>query len=217
MLNFSPRWSGLALAIAGILFGTFMFFHPSNDAQGAMNPLWTPVHVMWFVSYLLILLGLNAFPVNLGDEVGKLGFTAYILSFLGTALSLPIAVWDSFIVPYLAVHAPKMIEQIEESSLETSVLTFRIVFFLTVITFSLGFMLLGISLMRMHLLLRVAGGLLMIGAPLFWIGAIAFSKGSLGNVVTIIGAVFFGTGLVLLGYCLWSKVEKLVTTASSIR
>jgi hypothetical protein len=207
MLNTQVGWSGIAFMVAGVLFSTFMFFHPSNDAQGALNPLWTPIHVMWFVSYLLILLGLNGLSKYLTNGVGRFGIAAYLISFLGTALSLPIAVWDSFIVPYLAVHAPEMIEQIEELSQETPVLVFRITFFLTVITFSLGFMLLGISIMRRNALIlsRVMGGLLVIGAPLFWIGAIAFSKGSLGNLITIIGAVSFGIGLVLLGYSLQQK------------
>jgi hypothetical protein len=219
VLSLSGRWSGLAFMIAGLLFGTFMFFHPSNDFQGALNPIWTPVHVLWLVSYLLILLGLNVLPRQSANTVGRLDSIAYLLAFLGTALSLPIAVWDSFIVPYLAVHAPDMIKQIEELSLETPVLAFRIIFFIAVITFSLGFMLIGLSILRSPRQVpkqsprvpRLAGGLLSIGAPLFWIGAIGFSQSSLGNSVTMLGAVLFGVGLEWLGYVLWSRLEKSVS------
>lgn len=37
-----------------------------------------------------------------------------------------------------------------------------------------------------------------LGGPLFWIGAIGFSHGPLGNMVTTAGAAMFGIGWVLL-------------------
>ena len=101
---------------------------------------------------------------------------SYWLSFIGTVLSLPIAVWDSFVIPYLAKHAPDFISQIEEISVETPVLVFRIIVFLTVFIFSLGFFLCGISLVRTRMAPRVAGVCLAVGAPLFWIGALFVSN-----------------------------------------
>lgn len=215
MLNTAMvRWSGLALMIAGLLFGTFMFFHPANTPEGALNPIWTPVHLMWFVSYLLILFGLNGMYPVLANEPGRLASAAWILSFFGTALSLPIAAWDSFIVPYLAHHALEMITQIEEVSMELSVLVFRLIFFLMALTFSLGFILLGVSALRSRTLPRVGGLLVLVGAPVFWLGAILFSKGSLGNAVTIIGAVSFGVGIGWFGYGLWSQRLGLIGVTS---
>jgi hypothetical protein len=194
------RSNGPALMIAGILFGTFMLFHPPNNPTGALNPIWAPIHLMWFISYLLILFGLIGIRSVLASESVRMGKPAWILSFLGTALSLPIAAWDAFIVPYLAVHAPEMITQVEETSMELPVLTFRLIVYLTVIIFSLGFVLMGIAIIRSRVMPRIAGLMVLIGAPLFWLGAIIFSQGPTGNIVTIIGAVLFGFGIAWFGY-----------------
>jgi len=165
-----------------------------------MNPIWAPIHLMWFISYILILFGLNGIYPIFASASTRLGKPAWILSFLGTALSLPIAAWDAFIVPYLAVHAPDMITQVEETSNELPVLTFRLIVYLTVIIFSIGFVLLGIATMRSRVLPRAAGLLVLVGAPMFWLGAIVFSQGSTGNSVTIVGAVLFGVGMSWFGY-----------------
>ena len=45
------------------------------------------------------------------------------------------------------------------------------------------------------------------GAPMFWVGALFVSKGSLGNVVTEIGALLFGVGIVFLGATLLAKPQ----------
>lgn len=41
------RWSALASMLGGMLYGTFMVFHPANDASGAATARWVPVHVAW--------------------------------------------------------------------------------------------------------------------------------------------------------------------------
>ncbi len=192
------RLSGLLLIVAGILFGSFMFFHPANNAQGALESIWVPVHTAWFFAYLLIICGLV--PIyNQVTSQGKLVQVSYWLSLIGSILSLPISAWDSFIVPYLAKHTPDFIAQIEEISIETPVLVFRIIVFLTIFIFSLGFILFGITAVRLHWLPKFAGVCISLGAPLFWIGALFVSKGSIGNAVTIAGALLFGIGLVILG------------------
>jgi hypothetical protein len=196
------RISGVLLFLAGLLFGTFMFFHPANTPQGALEPIWVPVHCAWFLAYLLLIcsfIPLYAPLVSVGHSLTNM---SYWLAFLSTVLSLPIAVWDSFVIPYLAKHAPDFIAQIEEISLEPSVLVFRIIVFLTVFMSSLGFLLFGLALIRTQVAPVMAGVCLAVGAPLFWIGALFVSKGSLGNLVTEVGALLFGVGLILLGYTL---------------
>lgn len=200
----SMRWSGSLLLLAGLLFGTFMFFHPPNNPVGAQDPVWAPVHVAWLVSYLLMLFGLQGLQPMLRAAAGRFGVLAWTLALLSVALSLPIAAWDAFIVPFLAVHAPDLIVQVEETSPELPVVTFRMLFFLTVITFSVGFVLLGVALRRLSTPLRGAALPLALGAPVFWAGAVIFSEGPAGNAVTLVGAVLFGAGLARLGYALSS-------------
>jgi hypothetical protein len=203
------RSSGFLLITAGILFGSFMFFHPANNAQGALEGIWVPVHFAWFLSYLLIICSFVPLYVPIAKSHNSLATISYWLAFLGTVLSLPIAVWDSFIIPYLAKHSPDFILQIEEISTETPVLVFRIIVFLTVFIFSLGFLLYGISLVQTRIAPMVVGVCLAIGAPLFWIGALFVSKGSMGNLITEIGAFLFGVGLVIFGVTLFSKPLQL--------
>ncbi len=111
-----------------------------------------------------------------------------------------IAAWEAFIVPYLAVHAPDIITQVEQTSTELPAVTFRLIFFLTVITLSLGFVLLGIVAIGSRVMPRVAGLLVLVGTPLFWLGAVVFSHGSTGNAVTIGGAALLGVGISWFGY-----------------
>jgi hypothetical protein len=197
--------SGLLSIVAGVMFGSFMFFHPANNAQGALEPIWVPVHLTWFFSYLLIICSFIPLYVPLATSQNSLLTISYWLSFIGTVLSLPIAIWDSFVIPYLAKHAPDFISQIEEISTETSVLVFRIIVFLTIFIFSLGFLLYGISLAQKRLVPMVSGLCLAVGAPLFWIGALFVSKGSMGNLITEIGAFLFGVGFMIFGVTLFSK------------
>jgi hypothetical protein len=199
MISSGLKASGFMLIIAGLLLGSFMFFHPANNPQGALEPIWVPVHVMWLISYLLIICGFVPLYLPFIASNGLLATVSYYLAVIGTVLSVPIAVWDAFIVPYLAKHAPDFIFQIEEISMETPVLVFRVLFFFTMLAFSLGFLLYGISAVRSHLLPTMMGLCLACGAPMFWVGALFVSKGSLGNLVTEIGAFLFGVGLVLLG------------------
>lgn len=208
------RTSALMLIGAGLLFGGFMFFHPTNNPQGALESIWVPVHFAWFLSY--VLLACSFLPLySLITSQGVLATVAYWVAFLGTIMSLPIAVWDSFVIPYLAKHAPDFIQQIEEISTEPSVLTFRIIVFLTVFLFSLGFILYGLSVIHNRRSPLIAGLGMVIGAPLFWIGAFGFSQGPLGNRVTEVGAFLFGLGLVMLGIALWSHAVPLSAASTT--
>lgn len=203
------RASGFMSILAGVLFGGFMFFHPANNPQGALEAIWVPVHAMWLISYLLVICSFLPLYQVFSAAQELLPKVGYYLAFIGTVLSLPIAVWDSFVVPYLAKHAPDFIAQIEEISMETSVLVFRIVFFLTLLAFSLGFVLYGIAAIRLLSIPMLGGICLAVGAPTFWVGALFFSQGSLGNLVTEIGAVLFAIGLVSLGVTLLTKSIRL--------
>jgi uncharacterized membrane protein len=49
------------------------------------------------------------------------------------------------------------------------------------------------------------GVCLAMGAPMFWIGALFVSKGSMGNLIIEIGAFLFGVGLIIVGVTLFSE------------
>ncbi len=199
------RSSGAILIIAGILFGGFMFFHPPNNPQGAFEIRWVPVHMAWFISYLLMVVSFIPLYHPISTSGSNLETTAFWITFLGNALSLPIAAWDAFIVPYLAKHAPDFITQMEELSMEAPAVSFRIIVYLAILLYSIGFILFGFSMIRSRRALKIISGIcLAVGAPVFWIGALIVSSGPLGNMVTIIGSVLFGVGLIIWGSQLYS-------------
>src|SRR5215213_11430668 len=74
------RWSGLAAMVGGVLYALFMFFHPPNEPAGMDDALWVPVHVVWLVSILLILLGLVGLYMRYADRMGSLGLVAFLVA-----------------------------------------------------------------------------------------------------------------------------------------
>lgn len=103
--NLDLKGSGFLLILAGILFGGFMFFHPANTTQGALSPIWSSVHLACFFAYLLIICSFIPLYSPIISTQNSLLSISYWLSVMGTVLSLPIAAWDSFIIPYLAKHS----------------------------------------------------------------------------------------------------------------
>jgi hypothetical protein len=104
------RWSGLAAMVGGVLYALFMFFHPPNEPAGMDDALWVPVHVVWLVSILLILLGLVGLYVRYADLMGSLGLVAFLVAFFGNALLVAGSFIDAFVLPTLALKLPEVFE-----------------------------------------------------------------------------------------------------------
>ncbi|HET6378452.1 MAG TPA: hypothetical protein VFG05_09140 [Methylocella sp.] len=135
------------------------------------------------------------------------------LLFTGIVLSVPIASYDSFITPCLALRSPAMTKDIEESSLETPALAFRIFFVLHLLLFSLFSIVLGIFSLKTSLIPRLAGIFIALGAPIFWLGALVFSgNAASGNAVPALGAMLYGLGFMRLGWAL-SKEKRMAAAA----
>lgn len=182
------RWSGLAAFVGGILYALFMFFHPANEVAGMRTATWMPVHAMWLVATLLILLGLVGLHVQQAQQSGRPNLMGFLIAFFGTALLLADTWVETFIFPTLALRVPGLFEAPPAS--------FMVAILLGYLLFVLGYVLLGISIARSGILPRWAGLLLAGGAPLFVVGAATV------QIVAIIGAVLFGVGWRWLGYAL---------------
>jgi hypothetical protein len=223
------RLAAILAGLAGLLFALVPLLHPPNTTAGALEPAWVPVHLAWLVSYVLILFALPTLfmAANRPPTVATapsaatassdlsvlsalsvlpdlsapspIALTGFLLAFVGTALSLTIATYDTFIVPTLAANVPPLIELINRTVEEPGLAAFHATYYLAVATFSLGFILLGLAMRSVPAVPRWAGPLLAVGAPLFWLGLGFRDPGGRESAVTMAGAVLFGIGLIAVG------------------
>jgi len=202
------RLAAILAGLAGLLFALVPVLHPPNTIAGALQPAWLPVHLAWLASYILILFALptlflaanqtpTAAPALSGPSA--LSLTGFLLAFTGTALSIPIATYDTYVIPTLSNYAPPLIELINQTVVDPGIAAFHATYYLAIATFSLGFILLGLALRRASGVPKWGGPLLALGAPLFWIGVGFRGLGERESFVTMAGGIVFGAGLIVVG------------------
>jgi len=202
------RLAAILAGLAGLLFALVPVLHPPNSTAGALAPAWIPVHLAWLASYVLILFALPTLfmaanrppPASTAlTAPSPLALTGFLLAFTGTALSIPIASYDTYIVPTLAAYAPPLIDLMNRTVGDPGITALHATYYLAIATFSLGFILLGFALRRASGVPRWGGPLMAVGAPLFWIGVGFRGPGARESYVTMAGAILFGVGLAAVG------------------
>lgn len=209
------RASGLALllgallGIIGDILGGALF--SGNNPQQYMNGAWVVVTLVSFIGSLLLLLGLPGISALQASRAGWLGFSGFVLTFIGGFLFSSFSLVSLLVLPWLAQDAPKLAAGPEPVSI--------FIFFLVAdVLFALGGILLGIAVRRAGILPRRAGLLLLIGAVL---NLVTFPlNGIFGTIVGDIAFVLFAGGLGWMGYVLISarSVEEveLATTSTEV-
>lgn len=192
------RWSGLICVLAGVLYAVGALLHPVGETLDAVNRSnWVPSHLVYWVAVLLLHLGLVGLYAHLKETAGLLGLVAFILAFIGTSLVSSILLFVSTVLPLIASDAPTIFEQ------SMTFPAFVAVVF--ILGFGLGWMLIGLVIMRDKHLPRWSGLLLIVGVGLFISSeALPFAP-TLAHTLVTIGDILFGLGLVWLGYTLWSE------------
>ena len=154
------------------------------------DALWLPVHVVWLVSIVMILLGLVGLYVRYADLMGSVGLAAFLVAFVGTTLLVAGSFIDAFVLPVLALEFPE--------AFETPPVPLSIALSLTYLLFALGYVLLGTALLRSGVAARWAGLMLAVGAPLFAVGVATVQP------LAVLGAVLFGVSWAWQGYAIVS-------------
>ena len=195
------RWSGLICVLAGVLYAVGAFLHPIGETLDAVKHTnWVPSHQVYWVSVLLFHLGLVGLYARLKETAGLLGLVAFILGFIGTSVVSSILLLATTILPIIASDAPTIFEQ--------SMMFPAFVAVVFIMSFGLGWMLIGLVIMRDKHLPRWSGLLLIVGVGLF-ISSEALPFGpTLAHTLVTIGDILFGLGLVWLGYTLWSEKRE---------
>jgi len=202
------RISGILLLVSGLLVAISWSFHPlSPDHHAMQSTRWLIVHGLAGIGLVLSVPGLMGLYSQLADKGGVLGLIGFILTVIGAALLAGMILFIEVATLPLIATLPDA-----EELLNTMPPAFMAVFAMTILTFILGFILLGIVTLRSTILPRPASLLLLIGAPLF-----AAPVPPAPVIVNTIGAVLLGMGYVWLGYVLWSNTSKVVETQPQIK
>jgi hypothetical protein len=201
------RWSGLISLLAGVLYALAAFLHPvGEDLAAITSPKWVPAHLVYWVSVILMQLGLVGLYARQVEKAGWLGLAGFVLAFIGTGFVETILLMVSTIIPLIGAEAPTIFDQAMTPP----------AFLLPVFIggFGLGYILFGVATMRAGVLPRWSGLLLIIGVSFFMISEAPLFDRMLSHVIATIGDVVFGLGLAWAGYALWSS-RPLVAPGSS--
>ena len=204
------RWSGLAamaggivLAIIGIVTGLAEMSMPEEEAMSviARTNVWQITMPLMLAAMILVLLGLVGLYGRQAEQAGSFGLIAFVFAFVGTALAVGLMWVFAFVVPALAEAAPTILDADEPPG------TLGVAFFLSFILFALGWLLFGVASLRARVFPRWASLLLIIGTILsFVVDMLPFS------IPIPLDLLVLGTGLIWLGYTLWSGLTQPAAT-----
>ena len=194
------RWSGLALVAGGLLLAAATVLHPSREtpatilqAEGRL----VAAHILFTLSYLLVLLGLPGLYGAHSARMGRLGLVGFLGAFLGTML-VAVSGNFGFIAPVLAAESPATIDAINRYPPEVALDAVAFVGFVV------GFILFGMAMVKTATLPRVSGLLVAVGAPIQVVGfGLAQTVSPALWISAILGSVALGAGLGWPGSRLW--------------
>ena len=190
------RWSGLSTIVGGALIAAFPLFHPNHDAAGYTSAIWVgpPDATRWRRAGAVRSGGAVRPPVRAGGLAGLAGFVGAVI---GTASLLTGAMIEAFIIPYIGLQSPEIMDGPPPPGVGEAFMTMGILF-------AFGYGLLGLATTRAGVLPRSVGILLAVGAVVLMFGD-RVTSGLLGyDNLWGIGFALFGAALAWLGYSLWS-------------
>ena len=195
------RWAGLAAILAGVLLVVadllnlaIGFDDDEPFSETATTDIYAFQSVVNLLAAVLLLIGLVGLYARQSEAAGLLGLAGFLVAFLGTALVTGLLWASLFIVPTLAVEVPAFLDQVEGPPPG---------FFLTFITFAVGWLLFGIATLLARVYPRIPTILVMIGA-----------------VIAVLPLPFTGIVLAIavawLGFALFTGSEALTEQPSRV-
>src|ERR671917_589063 len=156
------RWAGLAAILAGVLLVVADLLNLAigfDEDEPFSATATTGIYALqsWanLLAAVLLLIGLVGLYARQSEAAGLLGLGGFLVAFLGTALVTGLLWASLFIVPTLAVEVPEYLDHVEGPPPG---------FFLSFITFAVGWLLFGIATLLARVYPRIPTILLMIGA-----------------------------------------------------
>jgi hypothetical protein len=203
--NFNRTFQGLggfSLITAGILAGVALSFRPDASVPGnILLASWYPVHIALLVSFSLSVLGIIGIFSFLKHEVTPLNQVAFVAGIIGSILSVSIVVIEIFVLP--GIYAKEQIEMpmMDMMAIGSSLAALKPFFFIAVIAWVLGWVLIGIALIMSDKLPKYVG-YMMIGSILLMAVVPMMAGGQVSSILHMLFALVFGASWVLLGNCI---------------
>ena len=199
------RWSGLSLLLGGTCIAAFVLVHPQGEftANVMASGIAELAHTFHFVGATLAVFGLVGLLLRQMEHGGRLGLIGVLLAFFGTIWFAGLGLMSFAALPFIARHDPALLAPSGAYWNDPP----NPVFLLGLVFFALGYVVLGIAILRGVGLPRWSGLLLIVGAVLSSPPPVVVPT----VLILTAGGVLLGVGLAWLGYALWSeKGEKPV-------
>jgi hypothetical protein len=106
----------MALVVAGVLMVVATLLHPSRETAStiiASEVGLVAAHVLYTLSWLLVLLGLPGLYLAQRDAIGRLGSVGFLTAFLGRYL-IAVTGKFGFLAPVLAKQSPIVLDSINQ-------------------------------------------------------------------------------------------------------
>ena len=193
------RWSGLALVLGGICIAIFVLIHPQGafTADVIASKIAETAHTFHFLGATFAIFGFIGLLLHQMEKGGRLGLIGVILAFFGTIWFSGLGLMSFAALPFIARNDPALVAPNGLFWSEPP----NPVFLLGLLSFVLGYVILGIAILRGVGLPRWSGLLLIVG------GLLTSVPPTVVPTVLILtaGGVLLGAGLAWLGYALWSQ------------
>lgn len=196
------KWSGAAFMLTGILTIIFWFVHPDRtltSLAAKASPAWTTVNVMFVVLIISNIFGLFGWYSRNYSRAGVLGFLATFFGTIGLTLFTAAGAIDAFVTPILARTAGAQ-SLLDATSPLTKSLT--PVFTIGGFAFLLGFVLLGVAMLRLKSSPRWLGVLFIISSPVLGLSPL------MPPTVRLVFSVLFGIAALFAGLSLWKEEAR---------
>lgn len=197
------RWSGLALLLGGICIAIFVLVHPQSEftANVMASGIAEVAHTFHFVGATLAVFGLVGLLLRQLEQGGRLGLIGVLLAFFGTIWFAGLGLMSFAALPFIARHDPALLAPDGAFWNEPP----NPVFLLGLVCFALGYVVLGVAILRGMGLPHWSGLLLIVGVVLSSPPPVAVPT----VLILTAGGVLLGAGWAWLGYALWSEKGEM--------
>ncbi len=176
------RLAGLAAVLSGVsseIGDLLSLVVDLESAESAATAPYVFVFLLYLLGTVLLLLGLVGLYVSQSEAAGFLGFTGFLVAFLGTTLVSGALWFELFITPSLAAEAPELTEA--ELGLTGFVLSFLLVI--------VGWLLFRVATLHVRVYPRWAALLFIVGA------VVSFVPIPLSGIVLSVAVAWLGLAL----------------------
>jgi hypothetical protein len=198
------RTSGLALAVAGVIFILIQPLHPHEDVASITTGTWFVVHLLSLTMAVLGLAGITGVYLSQITRSGIFGLIGYLVFSLFFITQAAVSFVETFILPLSAAGSPELTEDVASLFaagyvLQTDVGPLAIVGSAGAVLYLGGGILFAIGVLRANVLPRWAGILLIVAA------LASLSAAVIPHELARYAAVPMGVALVALGVTLFAQ------------